>query len=134
MQIFRNVATITICSLLFAGCAGNDRGTFPLETNRATRLSGSASLYVANERLSGGEDSVQVLPVGSQKRSRTITDGVSTPDALAFDGLGNLYVANYGNATVTVYAPGTTTVSESISEGISTPSRSPWTAPTTFTW
>ncbi|MFY9630133.1 MAG: NHL repeat-containing protein [Candidatus Cybelea sp.] len=121
MQIFRNVATIAISLLLFAGCGGNNGGTFPLEADHATRSSGPASLYVANEREGAGEDSVQVFPVGSQKRSRTITDGVSTPDALAFDGSGNLYVANYGNATVTVYAPGSTTVSETISTGISTP-------------
>lgn len=117
----RNVATIALSLLLFAGCDGTAGGGFPRETNNASRLSGSANLYVANQREGYGEDSVQVFPVGSRKRLRTITDGLSTPDALAFDGSGNLYVANYGNATVTVYASGSTTVSKTISQGINTP-------------
>ena len=107
--------------MIFAGCGASAGGPFPLKTNRASRLSSAAHLYVANEREGAGEDSIQVFPVGSSKRLRTITAGLNKPDALAFDGSGNLYVANYGNATVTVYPPGSTTVSETISQGINTP-------------
>jgi DNA-binding beta-propeller fold protein YncE len=35
----------------------------------------------------------------------TIVGGQSQPVALAIDAAGNLYVANYGNNTVTEYAP-----------------------------
>ena len=35
----------------------------------------------------------------------TITGGQNQPVALAIDAQGNLYVANYGNSTVTEYAP-----------------------------
>jgi len=97
------------------------RGPFPLRANPASQLSQALNLYVANEKSGAGEDSVQVFPVGSRKKLRTITEGLSTPDALAFDGSGNLYVANYGNATVTVYPPGGTSASETISQGISHP-------------
>jgi hypothetical protein len=51
----------------------------------------------------------------------TITDGVSSPAGLAVDSSGNLYVANSGNNTVTVYPPGQTTPSVTYSNGVSGP-------------
>ena len=42
--------------------------------------------------------------------------------ALAFDGSGNLYVANYGNGTVSEFAPGCTTPSATLT-GLSPPQR-----------
>ncbi|MGB8908716.1 MAG: hypothetical protein WCC84_08190 [Candidatus Cybelea sp.] len=41
------------------------------------------------------------------------------PTKLAFDGAGNLYVTNTAGNTVTVYAPGSTSVLRTISQGMS---------------
>jgi DNA-binding beta-propeller fold protein YncE len=55
----------------------------------------------------------------------TISQGMMLPNALAFDGSGNLYVANFGSASstgnVTVYAPGSTKVLRTISIGVDYP-------------
>jgi hypothetical protein len=59
----------------------------------------------------------------------TISNGIHNPGALAFDGSGNLYVANENGAcggnsrygTITVYAPGSTSAFLTISQGISGP-------------
>ena len=42
------------------------------------------------------------------------------PEALAFDTSGNLYVANYGNNTVSKFAPGSTTPTATLT-GLSGP-------------
>jgi DNA-binding beta-propeller fold protein YncE len=84
-----------------------------------------AKLYVAN----GGASTVTVYAPDSKKLLRTISQGVVKPTALAFDGSGNLYVANCGsycggkgsNGTVTVYAPGKAKVLRTISQGVSSP-------------
>ncbi|MBV9232953.1 MAG: SMP-30/gluconolactonase/LRE family protein [Candidatus Eremiobacteraeota bacterium] len=46
-----------------------------------------------------------------------ITSGVNTPDGLAVDTSGNLYVSNAGGTTVTVYHPGQTTPFDTYSPG-----------------
>jgi hypothetical protein len=46
---------------------------------------------------------------------------VNAPRALAVDGFGNLYVANYYGNTVTVYAPYHTAVLRTISAGVNNP-------------
>jgi DNA-binding beta-propeller fold protein YncE len=52
----------------------------------------------------------------------TISGGQSQPIALAIDSNGNLYVANYGNNTVTVYSPPYVGASwNTFSTGISAP-------------
>ncbi|MGA8533626.1 MAG: hypothetical protein WB615_05915 [Candidatus Tumulicola sp.] len=43
---------------------------------------------------------------------------MSLPAALAFDGSGNLYVANDYHSSVTVYAPGSKSVLRTISKGV----------------
>jgi DNA-binding beta-propeller fold protein YncE len=88
------------------------------------------NLYIAN----GGypANTVTVYAPGSNSVLRTISQGVYQPQALAFDVGGNLYVANYGcfsgpscsptvPSTVTVYAPGSTSVLRTISQGVNTP-------------
>ena len=47
--------------------------------------------------------------------------GGANPFALAFDGSGNLYVANYDENAVTVYAPGSTKVLRTIEKGVERP-------------
>lgn len=51
----------------------------------------------------------------------TITDGLSYPYFLGFAPDGSLYVPNAGGNDVTVYAPGSTSVEATFSQGISTP-------------
>ena len=53
-----------------------------------------------------------------RKVVRTITDGIDNPYAMAVDASKNLYVANEGNNSVTVYAHGSTHVSETITDGV----------------
>ena len=55
---------------------------------------------------------------GLGKRVRAITDGISSPQALVTDAVGNLYVANNYLDSVTVYAPGATEPSETITQGV----------------
>ena len=55
----------------------------------------NTNLYVTNVAT------VTVYAQGSTKVLRTISKGVTGPEALAFDSSGNLYVANYTNNTVT---------------------------------
>jgi hypothetical protein len=64
---------------------------------------------------------VTVYAPGLTSVLRTISKGVKGPRALAFDGSGNLYIANFTNNTVTEYAPGGTYVVRTISKGISGP-------------
>jgi hypothetical protein len=62
------------------------------------------------------KNSVLVFPSNSQTKLRTIKNGVQTPEQLAIDRSGNLFVANYGfpGGTVTEYPPNSKTPSNSI--------------------
>lgn len=51
----------------------------------------------------------------------SIASGLNVPFGLAVDKKGNLYVANLGNDTIAIYAPGTTTPSTTLSTGLSGP-------------
>lgn len=77
----------------------------------------SRNLYVAN-----GSGSVTVY-AASGKLVRTIDNGHIQPQALAIDPSQNLYVAGWFDYTpqVQVYAPGKTTPSASITQGIDSP-------------
>ncbi|HVR46951.1 MAG TPA: hypothetical protein VMT95_10025 [Candidatus Binatia bacterium] len=52
---------------------------------------------------------------------RTITNGISEPNGITTDLKGNLYVANYFNNDVTVYAPNSSSPKATISNGMSNP-------------
>ena len=79
-----------------------------------------ANLYVANGgAYSGG--TVTVYAPGSKSVLRTISQGLNDPGALAFDGSGNLYVANITGNAVTVYAMGGSSLIETISQGVLRP-------------
>ena len=56
----------------------------------------------ANPAAVGGQYLLSTTPTA------TLT-GLTNPRGLAFDASGNLYVANYGNNTVSKFAPGSTT-------------------------
>ena len=97
----------------------------------ALAFDSSRNLYVAdylNESGKGKSEfghKVTVYAPGSTKVLRTITKGVLGPDALAFDGLGNLYVANAdvreGAGTVTVYGRDSTKLLRTITKGMRSP-------------
>jgi DNA-binding beta-propeller fold protein YncE len=78
------------------------------------------NLYVANFKGS----TVTVYASGSDKLLRTISHSVNVPVALAFDGSGNLYVANnpyYQKGTIAIYAPGANKALRRISRGVNHP-------------
>jgi sugar lactone lactonase YvrE len=50
-----------------------------------------------------------------------ITNGIDTPNGIAVDRHGNLYVANHGNSTVTVYPRGSASPSITYSTGLQAP-------------
>jgi sugar lactone lactonase YvrE len=88
----------------------------------------AGNLYVANEGCPSIDcypnqkpSTVTVYAPGSESVRRTITAGLTLPTALAFDGFGNLYVANNGGNTVTVYAPRSKNVLRTISQGVQFP-------------
>ncbi len=91
-----------------AGCAGR-QGPVPAVTESTkTALTASVPhvqdagfLYVANNGNSG---SVTAYELGQMTLQRTITSGITTPEAVVADRTGTLYVANQN--TVTEYAPG----------------------------
>lgn len=91
------IATIHVAAGCPYGMAMNKKGT----------------LYVADN--CGGND-VEEYSKGSTTLKTTITDGISNPLGLAIDAKGNLYVSNYP-AAITVYAPGTTSPSQTIAGG-----------------
>jgi hypothetical protein len=63
---------------------------------------------------------VTVYPLGSLV-PYVIRKGMEEPKAVAFDKSRNLYVANLGDDTVKVYAPGGDTIVKSISDGVFLP-------------
>jgi sugar lactone lactonase YvrE len=89
----------------------------------AIAVDAQSNLYVAPN----GQNSILVYPPNSTTLSRTITEGIATPVAMAFDSGGNMYVANgagggqCGNSsnggTVTVYAPNANSPSYTITTG-----------------
>lgn len=80
----------------------------------ATDASGDGLIYVSNGRSSSVDVYAKLPP---HQLVETITQGISGPNALAVDRTGDLFVSNVGNATVTVYPPGSTTPSRTYTRG-----------------
>ena len=74
-----------------------------------------------------GNDDVVIQTAGSDPAAplvTTVTSGVNDPIDVNFDASGNLFVANYGNSTVTIYAPPyTAPPAVTISNGINGPNQ-----------
>jgi hypothetical protein len=85
------------------------------EQNRLLAFDSSGNLYVVD---APSNDLVVYAP-GSAVPSRTISNGVSTPSAIALDAQDELYVVNYND--VTEYAAGSSTVSTTYTTGLSYP-------------
>jgi streptogramin lyase len=131
---------VSIAGTMLAGCGGPQA---PIESGtmfearpmpQATRLSvpevapeaagwlppaakHGPRIYVANgnQVLIFPEKGELQIPIG------LITAGVNSAYGLFVDKDGNLYVANNGNSTVTVYPPGATSPSQTYSQGLSYP-------------
>lgn len=69
-------------------------------------------LYASDAR----QNVVDVFSVPDYSMVGQITDGINQPEGLAVDGSGNLYVANVTGDTITVYQPGTTSPSLTLTE------------------
>jgi hypothetical protein len=126
MKISTQRAASGALIVLLAACsASSQSGAYmPSPSGGAQRYAKARSqhyLYVSSQYTSQGAVYVYSTQGQGQQPIATITAGISTPAGLAVDGSGNLYVANSGNNTVTVYAPGQTTPSATYSSGISTP-------------
>lgn len=82
----------------------------------------SGDVAVVNSREEKGNlvGVVTVYPLGSLF-PYVIRKGMDEPKAVAFDKSRNLYVANLGDDTVKVYAPGGDTIVKSVSDGVSLP-------------
>ncbi len=84
---------------------------------RALAFDGSDNLYIANFKASPGDVTIY-SPSGAFVG--VIRAGISHPGELVFDSQGNLYAGNV-SSDITVYAPGQTTVSRTIYQGIGGP-------------
>lgn len=80
----------------------------------------SGTLYVGSEGPgSAGPGWVSVYSAGTNRTLlRKIKDGIDEPNSMAIDASRNLYVGNYQSGTVSVYAPGASTPSRTISNGV----------------
>jgi uncharacterized membrane protein len=78
----------------------------------ALAVDSDGDLYVGNGGSKKTKASITVYRKGQTTLSRSIHTGFVYPAALAFDGLGRLYVANVprkGTNTIVVFAPGAST-------------------------
>ena len=81
---------------------------------------GKAYLYIADQ----SNDRIDIFPLhgNNQPQVGTITAGIDFPYGLWFDRKAQeLYVANQGNNTVTVYAHGSTQVKRTYTQGLNRP-------------
>ncbi len=112
---------------LFAGCGGWQQSPMAAPVNSifsktlANKSHGKELVYVSTSTTSAGAVDVYSSEGQGQAPIETITDGISVPQGLAVDSNDNLYVANSGNNTVTVYPPDTTTPTVTYSTGVSVP-------------
>jgi hypothetical protein len=84
---------------------------------RAFAFDRSGNLYVANGLIhatSKHTGSVAIYAPGSTVPLRIVRNGIDDPLALAMGATGNLFVANFEANTVTVYAPGSSSISRTL--------------------
>lgn len=117
-----SVFLLAAATLLSAGCGGgsSSSGFAPPSGDSLARSpgwsaharSGSDLLYVSS--LSPSEVIVYRQNGKNHKPIATITNGINAPYGMFVDDQRNLYVANSGSGTVTVYPAGSTSPSETL--------------------
>ncbi len=131
-HLFRLVAT-SLCAALSAACASPSPSAFVVRAPQAQAHQGAIGLGSRAESsqhskartflYAANSSSISVYAPGGTIPIRTITDGIASPSALAFDYFGNLYVANSakGANTVAVYKPGSSALLRTIAVGVNRP-------------
>jgi sugar lactone lactonase YvrE len=117
-------------AVLLAGCSGSVPANPPSDAAQpqasragwlspAARAKNAPLLYVSS--LTG--NAVDIFPEYGKNAPPIgeITNGINQPAGVAVDRRGNLYVANEGNSTVTVYPRGSTSPSGTYSTGLQDP-------------
>jgi hypothetical protein len=103
----------SLAALLLAACSSNDASTainppssnqVPQGVESASAGGGSQLLYAANKVGSV----VDIYSVPGYSKVGRISNGIEEPEGIATDESGNLYVANAGGDSVTIYKPETT--------------------------
>lgn len=117
------IATLAACS----GASPSGAGAVPFARSatpayRPANAHSTHYVYVSSQESNQGAVEVYSTQGRAQPPVATITAGVSAPTGLAVDASGNLYVANNGNSTITVYPPGMTSPSATYSTGVDAPS------------
>lgn len=127
---------LTMAAALLAGCTGSQGSgpgasssnsivpaqshvgsKSPLTIDPSGKYKGLHDLYVIDSKT----ETVDLLKNKTYREVGAITNGVSGPIAETLDKLGNLYVANLGNSTVTEYSTGQSAPSFTYSSGINLP-------------
>jgi hypothetical protein len=126
MKPLSGLAAVSISAFL-AACGGNNNSLpAPISMAPASAHVGSsarfgatsAHLYVANYH---GFNVTAYAKTGGAP-VRTLSQGVTEPDSVAFDSAGDLYVANFAQrGSVTVYGPGGTSPILRIAKGVYKP-------------
>jgi hypothetical protein len=139
----RMATGIAVASLLaspLAGCSGNTQALPGVPAAPDTHVTvpaaagamGSAAMPDGKKKktqllfVSDNEhNSISVYDAASKTQNppvlRKITNGLNLPNGIAVDKSGNLYVANYGTNTVTVYAPNASSPKMTLSSGLNGP-------------
>lgn len=109
------LVVIAAAPFVLAGCSG---AAIPASVSPAISLrvpaASSEEIFVANH-------TAVTIYAANGKLLRKISSGLNAPAALAIDASRNLYVANRGNSTVSVFSPGGATLLRTITDGISQP-------------
>jgi DNA-binding beta-propeller fold protein YncE len=118
--MYLNPGAAIRCGLLLAACVGAVNASAGATMNRLEPLAARPVIYVAN----AASNSITIYPdaVNNPAPIGSITAGVSKPQGVSVDYAGNLYVANGGSNTVSVYHPGKRAPYLTYSAGISAPS------------
>jgi DNA-binding beta-propeller fold protein YncE len=113
-------AVVSVLSCLFVLASAGFAVQQPLRSPIGLAIDAKGNLYVAN---AGGNNILVYSPSFTQVTSKTITQNVSSLTAVAFDPLGNLWVANYSAASgsITEYTGGKQNVGATITNGIHGP-------------
>src|SRR5579862_5277248 len=126
---FKPFATgLFVLALSFDGCASSTAplgtpGVLPVVRTAEAGARAPTNLYAASFqcRTRNYNSCVIEYSGGGPSIVRTVSNLIDTPEALAFDQAGNLYVANRNYNAATIYASGHTNVKRTISVGINAP-------------